>query len=216
LNGYSKWDQAESFGWFLREFLGNAVKAMVLLDRDYRTDAQVSVVLSKFEAVDVVAHVWSRKELESYLILPSVIARLCECPEEAVASAVGRAMADMKNTVSSRLLSERWETERPTGKSAATISEQGLDEFDERWRQESFRLAVCPPKKILSSVNRYLQGNGQKAVSFEAIAKYATKEETNGQIGAGRSCLQLQHCSNRRPLPAPYQISCADGQAERN
>jgi AAA domain, putative AbiEii toxin, Type IV TA system len=116
MNGFSKWDRAQAFGWFLREFLGNSVKALVLLDRDYRTNTQVSDVVAEFATVDVHVHVWKKKELESYLLIPSAIARLGKCTIEEVTSVMDQIMDDMRNKVTSRLLSERIDTERSTGK----------------------------------------------------------------------------------------------------
>ena len=182
MNGFSKWDRAQTFGWFLREFLGNSVKALVLLDRDYRTDAQVSSVVAEFATVNVDVHVWNKKELESYLLIPSAIARLCKCAIEEIIAVIDQIMDDIRNKVTSRLLYERVETERSTGKSVSTINEEVLDEVEKNWADKNFRYAVCPPKQILAGVNSHLQARGLKAVSFDAISKYARQEEFDPEL----------------------------------
>lgn len=182
MNGFSKWDRAKAFGWFLREFLGDSVKALVLLDRDYRTDAQISAVSTEFATVKVDVHVWQKKELESYLIIPGVIARLCESTTEEVKVIIDEIANAMRNKVTSQLFSERMTVERSTGKSMPTVNEEVLDEVEASWANESFRYAVCPPKKILAGLNSHLQSHGLKAVSFEAIAKHAKKEELDPEL----------------------------------
>ena len=182
MNGFSKWDRAQAFGWFLREFLGNSVKALVLLDRDYRTDSQVSGVMAEFASVNVDVHVWNKKELESYLLIPDVIARLSKCAVEEITSVIDRIMDDLRNKVTSRLLSERVEVERSTGKSVSTINEEVLNEVEKNWGNKDFRYAVCPPKQIMAGVNGHLQANGFKAVSFDAIAKYARLQELDPEL----------------------------------
>ncbi|MFE6359851.1 ATP-dependent endonuclease [Streptomyces sp. NPDC057806] len=177
MNGYSKWEHAEAFGWFLREFLGKSVKALVLLDRDYRTDSQVTDVENRFDRAMVQAHVWKRKELESYLIIPETIARLSKCPVTEVESIIETVMGEMQNRVTSRLLAEKLASEKRTGRDVAEINEEGLNNLSMGWKQSEFRYSVCPPKKVLAGLNRELQKRKYKAVSFEAVARAAKPEE---------------------------------------
>lgn len=172
LNGYSRWEHAEVFGWFLREFLGESVKALVLLDRDYRSDGQVKEVVSRFSDVRVVAHVWKRKELESYLISPEVITRLVKCPLAEVKEITEQVMLGMETKVTSRALAEKVVAEKSSGRSVATINEAGLKEIGENWRRGDYRYAICPPKEVLAGINKELQSRGYKSASFEAISRH--------------------------------------------
>lgn len=70
LQGFSNWEHVEPFSWLLGNLLERAVRTMVILDRDYRTDSQVSDVETRLRNVGVQPHVWTRKELESYLFAP--------------------------------------------------------------------------------------------------------------------------------------------------
>jgi hypothetical protein len=182
MTGYSKWEHAEAFGWFLRKFLGNTVKALVLLDRDYRTDVQVQEVIERFESVDVHAHVWKKKELESYLIIPETIARFAQCPVREVEEIIDNAMMGMQNKVTSRLLAEKMVAERSTGRSVATINEDGLNDLTANWTRRDFRYSICPPKEVMAGVNRELQSRGYKAVAFDTIAKYAKPHEIHPEM----------------------------------
>ena len=75
LGGSSDWHPVQPFAWLSRELLGNTVKIYVLLDRDYRSDATVEALRDALKGSDVHVHVWHRKELESYLLVPEAIAR---------------------------------------------------------------------------------------------------------------------------------------------
>lgn len=182
INGYTNWGKAEAFGWFLQEFLGNSIKVMILLDRDYRSESQAQEVVDKFSAVRVQAHVWKKKELESYLILPEVISKLSKCPELTVRELISAKVAKMKNGIFSRLLADRQEVERTTGKSIATITEDLLKEFELNWENEEYRLAHCPPKELISQLNYELQKMGHKAVSFDAIAASTTAGQIDEEM----------------------------------
>lgn len=182
INGYSNWGHAEAFGWLLREFLGNAVKAMVLLDRDYRTQPQADQVIQRFANVDVHAHVWQKKELESYLLAPTAIAKMTRVPEPEIRDLLMGIFSEMETQVFSSLLGERQIVERSTGKSVRTIAEMVMSEFKTQWPGEDFRYSKCPPKEVLAQLNRKLQENGHKAVSFEGIAKNIRQAEMGSEI----------------------------------
>jgi len=182
MNGFSRWESARAFGWLLRGFLGNSVKALVLLDRDYRTDGQVSFVMKEFAKVEVDVHVWGKKELESYLLIPATISRLSKCPVTEIMTVIDDLMNDMRNRVTSRLMFERTEAERSTGKNTTTINEEVLNEIEANWANPIFRYSICPPKDVLSGINRHLQLSGLKAVSFEAIAKHVREAELDPEF----------------------------------
>jgi hypothetical protein len=57
-----------------------------------------------------------------------------------------------------------------------------LDEVEKNWAEKDFRYVICPPKQVLSGVNSHLQDNGYKAVSFDAIAKHARREELDPEL----------------------------------
>ncbi|MEU3069937.1 AAA family ATPase [Streptomyces sp. NPDC007027] len=182
INGYTNWHKAEAFGWFLKEFLGNSINAMILLDRDYRSEEQVQAVVDKFSNVNVRAHVWGKKELESYFILPSSITRLSKAPEAFVRNVIAAEISGMKNGVFARMLGDRQDMERNTGKSVATITEVLMGEFETQWQNEAFRLACCPPKELLARLNQELQAKGHKAVSFDAIAASVNRDDLDPEM----------------------------------
>jgi hypothetical protein len=74
---------------------GGLRERFVLLDRDYRSDAECKEVERRLKEVKVTGHVWKRKELESYLLDSKVIARVTGADErwveDALTSAAGGA-----------------------------------------------------------------------------------------------------------------------------
>jgi len=84
IKGLSNRGRASSFGWLNKNVLDEAVTIRLVLDRDYAPDAAVEALIEECNKEDVQAHVWERKELESYLISAPLISRLTGCPEEEV------------------------------------------------------------------------------------------------------------------------------------
>jgi len=52
LGGYTSWEHIEPFEWLTEGLLEGAVKVLVVLDRDYRSDAQVHEVVDRLRTID--------------------------------------------------------------------------------------------------------------------------------------------------------------------
>jgi predicted ATP-dependent endonuclease of OLD family len=124
LKGFSNWYHVEPFSWLSRELLGEAVRMFLILDRDYRTRETVNALLTRLRETGVDAHVWERKELEIYLIIPSAIARLSGVSEETIIELLNEACEAQRVTVMARALEERQRVERSAARHAVTITEQ--------------------------------------------------------------------------------------------
>ena len=182
IDGYSNWSHTEAFGWLVQDFLEGSVSCLVLLDRDYRTDAQVAAVKKKLSDVGLASHIWEMKELESYLIIPDVIARIAGADRDFVASVISEITEGMFNVVFARILAEKQATEKAADRDEVTITEQTTEELQQRWIAPTFRLSVCPPKEILSRLNSRLQQEGHKGVSFRGIANNVAADDLSSEM----------------------------------
>jgi energy-coupling factor transporter ATP-binding protein EcfA2 len=182
INGFSNWHRAENFGWLSQEFFDRAVAGFVILDRDYRTDSQVALIEGELQSAGIVAHTWSRKEIESYLLVPEAIARISKAPASWIQEKLELAAANEEHYCFGQLTAERIQSEAGTGKSHATITQEAQIEFTQKWRQADFRLNAAPPKRMMSWLNGQLQAEGHKAVSFDAIAKTLRESEIATEV----------------------------------
>jgi predicted ATP-dependent endonuclease of OLD family len=182
LKGYTHWGKVEPFKWLLNELLPDAIQTFIVLDRDYRTDATCSEVTRHFAEVGIDAHVWARKELESYLLSPAVIARVSGATEEQIVDWLREVASGMGNDVFSRMLDDRIRAEKSAQNHAVSITTAFKDEFDVLWADEEFRLSVCPPKQVLSALNDRLQDRGFRAMSTVALARAHRKNEIPEEV----------------------------------
>lgn len=170
LEGYSRQVQVGPFAWLCRSLLPEAIKIFVVLDHDYRSEDVTDKLEKSFAAQDIVAHVWRRKELESYLLTPSVIARISRSPGDVVAHMLEDISLSMEGYVFGQMLSEQIELEKPSGKHVSTTTSEFKNEFDQRWQDALWRLYSCPAKDVLSELNQRLRDGGYRSVSVRALA----------------------------------------------
>jgi hypothetical protein len=171
LEGYTRSVQVSPFAWLCRSLLPEAIKIFVVLDHDYRPQVLSEKLQADFAAEGITAHIWKRKELESYLLTPSVISRITKLTIGEISQMLDEIALAMEGFVFARMHSERTQMERPTGKNPSTITEQFKSEFDMFWQDPERRLYACPAKEVITELNKRLQGSGKKAVSARALAK---------------------------------------------
>ncbi|MFG2053933.1 ATP-dependent endonuclease [Micromonospora sp. NPDC048930] len=182
INGFSHWERAQHFGWIAKEFLNEAIKGYVILDRDYRLPEQVEHIERSLINDGLAVHTWKKKEIESYLLVPEAIARLSKVSVATIDELIESAVAAEESHVFGQITAERMEIEIKLGRHRATIMQEARDQFALDWSNESYRRSVAPPKKVLSTVNAGLQSLGKKAVSFDAIAHTLREDEIDAEM----------------------------------
>lgn len=170
LEGYSRWGQVSPFAWLCRSLLPEAIKTFVVLDHDYRPEEVSKGVEDTFSAEGIVAHVWKRKELESYLVTPSVIARVSGSPSLEILEILDEITQSMEDDVFSQMLSERIRVEKSAKRHETTIMADFKKKFDSLWQGRQFRLDSCPPKRVISELNNKLKERGHKTLSMRSLA----------------------------------------------
>lgn len=171
LNGFSNWGQVAPFKYLLEQVLPKALKTFVVLDRDYRTEETRLAIMAEFQEADIRGHVWSRKELESYLLTPAVIARVSGAPQEMVVGWMDEVTSAMEGETFGRLHVETQNSGVSARNHSVSVASAFKSSFDLSWRALEYRLAYCPPKKIISGLNSRLQDGGYKAMSIAALAR---------------------------------------------
>lgn len=177
IKGFTNWVRVEPFKWFVSDFLDGSVEVFVLLDRDYRADADVDKVHSTLEAVGVHAHVWRRKELESYLLDPTALARVSHTSPSYISSQLESITDAMTEEVLAQFAEKRHFFSASGKKDlAGTISETNTElrplAVDPVWRLHRY-----PAKAILNALNDVLQQAGHTTVSTKNLARQLRPSE---------------------------------------
>ena len=168
LRGFDNWAHVEPFSWMSTGLLDDSVKVFVLLDRDYRHDEQCDDVRARLQAVQVHCHVWKRKELESYLLDSTVVARVTGADEDWVEEALALAAEESEDEVFGQVLAETSKNFRRDQTSQA--AKEGKKRFEELWKRRIERKWIAPPEGVLHGLNRRLTQAGYKTTSFRELA----------------------------------------------
>ena len=168
LEGFDRWDRIEPFRWLVHDLLDDMPTAVVL-DRDYRQDADAAAVTEALATVGVVAYVWRRHELENYLLEPRAIARLTGMSVPTVKTLIHECADDLRSEVLAGLIAARQQAD--PGISPKTAALEGQRILEAAWSSPLRRLALCPGKELRSRVNDRLQMAGKQALSDRRLAQ---------------------------------------------
>lgn len=104
LDGFSNRTNVTPFKILVDELLEGSVRSFVILDRDYRSDAACQAVVAAFQKIGIGCHIWSRKEIESYLLVPSLLARVSGLALSEVSSILSDIAESFRGKVFARAL----------------------------------------------------------------------------------------------------------------
>jgi energy-coupling factor transporter ATP-binding protein EcfA2 len=182
LDGFSNWAHVESFKWLLNDFLSQSVKTFVVLDRDYRPPGAVEEVTLRLSDVGVEGHVWSRKELESYLLVPTAISRASGAPYQDVEAILTQSVAGMEAMVFARALDGELQYSRSARQHQVTVTQRFAEDFRKRWSQHDERIRIAPPKEIVHMLNQRLSASGHRPVTAHSLARSLRRAEIDSEM----------------------------------
>ena len=181
LGNFSSWHQLEPFASLSQELLGAAVRIFVLLDRDYQADATIEQLQNSLRGSAVHAHVWSRKELESYLLVSEPISRASGLSLDISANLLEGAIEETRVNAQAMFIARR-QLDSKRGTDLRTIALSALPEFGKLWASPSGQIKLAPPKDVLASVAREAQALGAKPVTARAISAAIRISELDPEI----------------------------------
>jgi hypothetical protein len=182
LIGFSNWEHVEPFAWLTETLLQGSVALVVFLDRGYQTNTAADAIIERLGRVSVAAHVWTRKELESYLLVPDAIARLSGADASWILDQLVETTETMKHALAARRLQERLKEDVDADHHQVTVTEAFWNEFDTEWRDVQWRLGVCDPKKLMSELNRALASAGHETISAQRLSAELEEDEIADEL----------------------------------
>lgn len=182
LGGITRLDRLESLAWLKESFLGETVRGFVLLDGDYRPAERVNVLLKQIRKYGLDGHVWSRKELESYLLHPSLLSRVTQAPKVRIQQLLEAGTEELEESLMTQMI-DRYYKERATrSEDSKTTTKKALRDFKSLWGDPAKRIAALPPKELRHWLNDALQEEGFKTFRFRQLSRSIESREVPAEM----------------------------------
>ena len=163
LGGFPPVQQIKAVTLGVSESIGGSIIFGGIFDRDYRSDEEIDELLKSLGRELELSVILERKEIENYLLVPSVLdktlARLLEERARRSSESVGAVRpiseflqeitSPMKSEVQAQYIAKREEFLLRTGKDRSTINRETIEIFDRKWNNDQLRLHIVPGKRVL-------------------------------------------------------------------
>lgn len=169
IGGWSGWAYAVGSAMLLRNAFDEKITTYCILDSDYYTPDTIKKRLDDAKIKCVNLHIWSRKEIENYLIVSSLIKRVISrksnngsptCLE--IENQITRITDSIKDETIDSYSQEFYNIDRSKGIPSANKNARKLVEMN--WSSNKERLSVVSGKKMISELSKW--SSGKYHVSF--------------------------------------------------
>ncbi len=182
IGGWGGWSRAIGSSMAMRNAVGESVKTYCILDRDYHTDEEINSRLNEAKKADVLLHIWRKKEIENYLLLPSVIARIiksrvtkADLDKDVVLSLLIEFAEDMRDETFDSISDEICRNNRKINSSTANKIARKL--IEKRTSSAFGIIDIVSGKSLLSNVSTWLQKDYGISLSAATLANEILPEE---------------------------------------
>ena len=167
IGGWGGWNHARGSSMLLKETVDYDVKIFCLFDSDYHTDIEISTRLEEASKIQVNIHIWSKKEIENFLIVPRAILRILKNESKKathltladIEAVISEKVTEMKDELIDKLADGIQKQDRKHSVSSARkIAKSKIDKLENRvcgkdlisllskWTQENYRVSLSPIK----------------------------------------------------------------------
>jgi len=173
IGGWDGFDAATQFAAALCQQQKN-MRVYCFLDRDHHAMEEIDKRLERASDRKVHLHVWELKEIESYLLVASAIARHlnragCDVAESKVEEWLLQE-SDLLEDATFDLISTAW-LKRNKAKSVAAANHHARETLQANWGSLAGRLRLVPGKTLLQAISRRAHDEYGRGVSGSEIAR---------------------------------------------
>lgn len=189
IGGWGGWQQVVGARLTLKNAIDEDIATFCILDRDYHTSGEVDARQAEAARIDVALHVWSMKEIENYLLVPSAIRRVIagragrrvDLPTiEEIAAKLAALLDGMRGEVTDKFSEQLLSTERGMG--VARANQQAREIVRQAWESSGGAVRVCPGKELLRLLSDWAQTEFGVGISVSRLASSITRAEIHPEV----------------------------------
>jgi predicted ATPase len=174
IGGWGGWAHAIGSNMALKNAVGDRITTYCIFDSDYHTTAELQERYQQAKERGISLHIWERKEIENYLLDPTVIARVIKQRTKTsspTATMVNefllQACEEEKDTVFDAMATHHDHQDRKLG--AGGANKAARERLNARWKNG--RLDVVSGKALLSRLSTWSQEHYGVGIGSMAITK---------------------------------------------
>jgi hypothetical protein len=191
IGGWGGWNFAIGSGEMLENAAGDGIISYCLLDSDFHSTEEIGTRSKEARKKNISLHIWSRKEIENFFLVPSAIQRLIESliegktdapTVEDVEEEIERIAEELRDEVIDCMATCIHAADRKI--TVATANQRARAAIAKRWKTQAGRFGVIPGKRALSAISSWAQKNFKVSIGVAAIAHTLSQVEIDEEMKA--------------------------------
>jgi len=185
IGGWSGWPYAIGSAMLLTNAFGEQISTYCILDSDYYPREVIEKRYEQAKEKNVRLHIWNKKEIENYLIVPSVIERIVKTKNKPPLSVSIEAKLDeiteeLKNETIDCFSQEIYNYDRSEG--IATANKKAREFVRNHWSSVSKRLCLVSGKKVISKLSSWMKAEINVSFSVNTLLYEIKRHELDQEI----------------------------------
>lgn len=183
LGGFKRINEAFGAAKLLYQNTNGHFKCYALLDRDYYTESQLDEQRNKSVENHLLLHVWEKKELENYIIVPRVLFRLIKKDQKYYSDFIKKfeeLIDTFKDSIIDSYATKIQEQNRKL--TAGSAGGQAREYVNSRWGSLDEKLKIVPGKELLKATNSWIKKNYNINCSMRSIFNAMESEDVDNEI----------------------------------
>lgn len=186
IGGWSGWSYAVGSSMLLQNAGGEDISAYCILDSDYHTPDEIEARCKDARAKRVRLHIWERKEIENYLVVPAaiwrVISQSCSTPPsiDEIERKISEITETNKNEVYDNFSEFFLQEDRSRGIKAANAKARA--HLDPIWLRNGERHYRVSGKTMLSGLSAWSKNQFDVSFGLAAILRSLRREDLPEEV----------------------------------
>jgi len=189
VGGWGGWQYAVGSSMLLRGSVSREITSYCFFDSDFHTPSQIAERRAEAHRNGLNLHIWSRKELENYLLVPQAIHRVIggragdERPlptVDLIREKLFELAGGLKDEVMDALAAELLAQNKPGGPTQANRAAR--ERMAPLWDTLDGRLSIASGKVILAKLSEWLQQDYGVSMSAAAVARVLRRNEIAHEV----------------------------------
>jgi energy-coupling factor transporter ATP-binding protein EcfA2 len=196
--GFAAWERIKALAWGFQHTFNVQIQVGAIFDHDYWPTEQTASIETDLRRVLALAHIHSRKEIENYLVVPTVLSRAVDAqladrrsrdptadmPAIDISALLEEITAPTKADIQSQYIAKRALFFRSSGRDLASLSREAMAWLDARWNPMESRMEVVPGKEVLGALRHLLKERYDLGLSDARIIDAFTPADMPGDLVA--------------------------------
>ena len=189
VGGWPGWERAVGAASAMRNAFGDEISVYCVLDCDFNANSVIERRYERAQKERINLHVWVRKEVENYLLVPAAIQRVIasRITNDGPPPSVGDVSKQIDQIVKSlhgdtiaALTDALFAEDKASG--AGTASKMAAKKVTRAWESIETRWAIVSGKRVLSALSEWSQKNYSVSFGAGSIARALQSHELSPEI----------------------------------